>query len=200
MGPFCVTRSNATHQLSDPTQPNPTHGSTQPKDNSVVTGDRCHSATPGLLSSRLGRAKTDEQTPHCLSYFTAENHVRLLLTGDADVSRPGWSRDQILSRCRCRFHLGLRTLRLGRPGVRSQPAICTPRFRSRPVSTQTIAVLVSRKLCSRSTTPPLTDLPDCAIDRTFSRRFRTRSHDKQEDVEECDAMVTGCWRLGWPAR
>ena len=25
MGSFCVTRSNPTHQLTDPTQPNPTH-------------------------------------------------------------------------------------------------------------------------------------------------------------------------------
>jgi len=37
-GPFCATRSNPTHQLTDPTQSNPnqpnlTHGSTQPMDN-----------------------------------------------------------------------------------------------------------------------------------------------------------------------
>jgi len=25
MGPFCVTRSNSTHHLTDPMQPNPTH-------------------------------------------------------------------------------------------------------------------------------------------------------------------------------
>jgi len=31
MGPFCVTRHNPTHQLTDPTQPNPTQPTTSEK-------------------------------------------------------------------------------------------------------------------------------------------------------------------------
>ena len=50
MGPFCVTRSNPTRQLTDPTRPNPTYGSTQSTDNSMT---RQHSS--------VGHVATEEK-------------------------------------------------------------------------------------------------------------------------------------------
>ena len=45
MGPFFVTRiSNRTHQLTDPTRRNPTHGSTQPMDNYATARTEVHIA------------------------------------------------------------------------------------------------------------------------------------------------------------
>jgi len=66
MGPFCVTRSNPIHQLTDPTQPNPwvnpTHG--QLCGQVYSHSSRAALNVPTRLAGDRARWQLDPQPPH----------------------------------------------------------------------------------------------------------------------------------------
>ena len=85
VNPFCVTRSNPTHQLTEPTQP---HGSTQPVNNSDLAGSLVTSSRP------LGRPqkRPDDRTSNAgVAVRTADGSRRTADAGDEQCLRCGCS-------------------------------------------------------------------------------------------------------------
>jgi len=62
MGPFCVTRSNPTHQLTDPTQPNPWVNPIHGQVNSHSS--RAALSVPTRLAGDRARSQLDPQPPN----------------------------------------------------------------------------------------------------------------------------------------